>query len=145
MRRAEFLTEKREFQELKAELLMEQNVVSCRPSDSGRYIASQLTKFNFGSLPVVSDEGILVGLVSEFDLLKALMDGRDLEMVRAEGIMTQKVTVAQEDTPVGAIIRLLEFGHLIRVPVVRDGRLVGIVARRDILFGYIKSTATYWP
>ncbi len=145
MRRTEFLTEKREFQELKVELLMEQNVVSCRPSDSGRYIASQLTKFNFGSLPVVSDEGILVGLVSEFDLLKALMDGRDLEMVRAEEIMTQKVTVAQEDTPVGAIIRLLEFGHLIRVPVVRDGRLVGIVARRDILFGYIKSTATYWP
>jgi len=145
MRRTEFLTEKREFQELKVELLMEQNVVSCRPSDSGRYIASQLTKFNFGSLPVVSDEGILVGLVSEFDLLKALMDGRDLEKVRAEEIMTQKVTVAQEDTPVGAIIRLLEFGHLIRVPVVRDGRLVGIVARRDILFGYIKSTATYWP
>jgi CBS domain-containing protein len=83
--------------------------------------------------------------VSEFDLLKALMEGRDLEMVRAEEIMTQKVTVAQEDTPVDAIIRLLETEHLIRVPVIRDGRLVGIVARRDILFGYIKSTATYWP
>jgi CBS domain-containing protein len=124
---------------------MEQEVVSCRPSDSGRYIASQLTKFNFGSLPVVNDDGILVGLVSEFDLLKALMEGRDLEMVRAEEIMTQKVTVAQEDTPVDAIIRLLETEHLIRVPVIRDGRLVGIVARRDILFGYIKSTATYWP
>jgi CBS domain-containing protein len=53
--------------------------------------------------------------------------------------------VAQEDTPVDAIIRLLETEHLIRVPVIRDGRLVGIVARRDILFGYIKSTATYWP
>jgi CBS domain-containing protein len=145
MRRTEFLAEKREFRKLTAEVLMEQEVVSCRPSDSGRYIASQLTKFNFGSLPVVNDGGILVGLVSEFDLLKALMEGKDLDKVRAEEIMTPKVTVVQEDTPVDGIIRLLEIGHLIRVPVVRDGRLVGIVARRDILFGYIKSTSTYWP
>jgi CBS domain-containing protein len=124
---------------------MEQEVVSCLPNDSGRHIASQLTKLNFGSLPVVNDEGTLVGLVSEFDLLKVLMNGRKLETVTAEEIMAGKVTVVQEDAPVDGIIRLLETGHLIRVPVVRDGKLVGIVARRDILFGYIKSTATYWP
>jgi len=145
MRRTEFLTEKREFHELTAALLMEEEVVSCLLNDSGRYIASQLTKLNFGSLPVVSDEGTLVGLVSEFDLLKVLMNGRKLETVTAEEIMAGKVTVVQEDAPVDGIIRLLETGHLIRVPVVRDGKLVGIVARRDILFGYIKSTATYWP
>jgi CBS domain-containing protein len=139
------MTENRAFHQLTAGVLMEQEVVSCRPSDSGRYIASQLTKLNFGSLPVVSDEGTLVGLVSEFDLLKVLMNGRKLETVTAEEIMAGKVTVVQEDTPVDGIIRLLETGHLIRVPVVRDGKLVGIVARRDILFGYIKSTATYWP
>jgi CBS domain-containing protein len=145
MRRTEFLTEKREFHDLKAELLMEQEVVTCLPDDSGRYIASQLTKFNFGSLPVVDDSGILVGLVSEFDLLKILMNGRKLEEVKAKEIMSQDVKVVYEDTPVDEIIRLLEKEHLIRVPVVKDAKLVGIVARRDILFGYIKSTATYWP
>jgi len=145
MRRTEFLTEKREFHELKAELLMEQEVVSCLPDDSGRYVASQLTKFNFGSLPVVDDGGTLVGLVSEFDLLKILMNGRKLEEVKAKEIMSEDIKVVQEGTPVDEIIRLLEAEHLIRVPVVRNGKLVGIVARRDILFGYIKSTATYWP
>ena len=145
MRRTEFLTEKREFKELTAVLLMEEEVVACLPNDSGRHVASQLTKLNFGSLPVVNDDGTLVGLVSEFDLLKVLMNGGKLETVTAEEIMAPKVTVVQEDTPVDGIIRLLETGHLIRVPVVRDGKLVGIVARRDILFGYIKSTATYWP
>jgi CBS domain-containing protein len=145
MRRTEFLAEKREFHKLTAAVLMEQDVVSCRPSDSGRHIASQLTQHNFGSLPVVNEGRVLVGLVSEFDLLKALMEGRDLETLRAEEIMTKKVTVVEEDTLVDGLIRLLEIGHLIRVPVVRDGRLVGIVARRDILFGYIRSTATYWP
>jgi len=126
-------------------LLMEQEVKFCKPSDSARHIASQLTKFNFGSLPVVEDGGMLLGLVSEFDLLKVLINGRDPKEVRAEEIMTRDVKFVREDTPVDEIVRLLETDHLIRVPVVRDGKLVGIVARRDILFGYIKSTAEYWP
>jgi len=124
---------------------MEQEVKFCKPSDSARHIASQLTKFNFGSLPVVEDGGMLLGLVSEFDLLKVLINGRDPKEVRAEEIMTRDVKFVREDTPVDEIVRLLETDHLIRVPVVRDGKLVGIVARRDILFGYIKSTAEYWP
>jgi CBS domain-containing protein len=146
MRRTEFLTEKREFHRLRADLLMEQEVVTCRPDDSGRYIASQLTKFNFGSLPVVDNGGVFVGSVSEFDLLKFLMNGSKLEEVKAKEIMSTDVKVVHEDTPVDEIIRLLEKEHLIRVPVVKaGGELVGIVARRDILFGYIKATATYWP
>jgi len=98
-----------------------------------------------GSLPVVEDGGMLVGLVSEFDLLNILTKGRNPKEVRAEEIMTRDVKFVREDTPVDEIIRLLETDHLIRVPVVKDGKLVGIVARRDILFGYIKSTAEYWP
>jgi CBS domain-containing protein len=125
---------------------MEQEVVTCRPDDSARYIASQLTKFNFGSLPVVDNGGILVGTVSEFDLLKFLMNGSKLEEIKAKEIMSKEVKVVHEDTPVEEIIRLLEKEHLLRVPVVKKGgELVGIVARRDILFGYIKATATYWP
>jgi len=145
MRRTEFLTEKRDFHELTATVMMEQDVVTCQPIDSGRYIASQLTKHNFGSLPVVDARGTLVGLVSEFDLLKVLMEGRELLRVRASEIMTRDVKVVQQDAPVDEIIRFLRTEHLIRVPVVKDGKLIGIVARRDILFGYIKSTATYWP
>jgi CBS domain-containing protein len=149
MRRTEFLTEKREFHQLRADLLMEQKVVSCLPDDSGRDVAFRLTEFNFGSLPVVDDGGILVGLVSEFDLLKVLMNGRKLEDVKAKEIMAQGVKVVYEHTPVDEIIQLLEKEHLIRVPVVRpvvkDVKLVGIVARRDILFAYVKATANYWP
>ncbi|HEY5594890.1 MAG TPA: CBS domain-containing protein [Nitrospiria bacterium] len=145
MKRSEYLTEKRDFHKLPASLLMEQDVKFCGPSDSARHVASELTKFNFGSLPVVSDDGMLVGLVSEFDLLGVLMKGRELKDVRAEQIMSRDVKFVHEETPVDEIIRLLETDHLIRVPVVKDGKLAGIVARRDILFGYIKSTAEYWP
>jgi CBS domain-containing protein len=145
MRRTEYLTEKRDFHALTAGVLMEDSVVSCRLADTGRHIASQLTKFGVGSLPIVNDHGSLVGLVSEFDLLKVLMEGRELNTVRAEEIMTRDLKVTQEDTSVDEVIRILETNHLIRVPVVKDGKLVGIVARRDVLFGYIKATAQYWP
>ncbi len=145
MRRTEYLTEKRSFHKLTAGVLMEGNVVSCRLTDSGRHIASQLTKFGFGCVPIVNDHGALVGLVSEFDLLKVLMEGRELNTVRAEEIMSRDLKVVQEDTPVDEIIRTLETNHLIRVPVVKNGVLLGILARRDVLFGYIKATARYWP
>lgn len=145
MKRSEYLTEKRDFHKLPASLLMEQDVRFCRPSDSARHVASELSKFNIGSLPVVDDEGMLVGLVSEFDLLGILMKGQELKDVRAEQIMSRDVKFVHEEMPADEIIRLLETDHLIRVPVVKDGKLAGIVARRDILFGYIKSTAKYWP
>jgi CBS domain-containing protein len=145
MRRTGFITGKRDFHDMTAAVLMEQDIHSCGADDTGRHIASQLTKFNVGSLPVVDQDGMLLGLVSEFDLLKVLRNGKELEKVRAEEIMTRDVKVVQQDTLVDDIIRLLEAEHLIRVPIVKDGKLIGIVARRDILFGYIKSTAAYWP
>ncbi len=73
------------------------------------------------------------------------MDGGNLEKVKAAEIMSRDVKVVQEDTPVAAIIELLEESHLIRVPVVKEGSLAGMLARRDVLFGYIKATDTYWP
>ncbi len=147
MRAAEYMTEKREFHKLPASVLMEREVKTCSPSDSGRTIALQLTQFNIGSLPVVDENGLLVGLVSEFDLLDILrkLNGRELKDVQAKEIMSRDVKFVHEDTPVDEIIRLLEDEHLIRVPVVKDGKLRGVVARRDILFGYIKATAEYWP
>ncbi len=143
MRRSEFLTDKREFHKLTAAVLMEKDVVFCRLKDSGWYIAAQLTKFNFGSMPVVDKKGMLVGLVSEIDLLRVLMQGRDLKVVKADDIMTRDLKVVQEDTSVDEAIGLLDAKNLIRVPVVKDGRLIGILARRDILFGYFRTTGPY--
>jgi len=145
MRRSEFLTEKREFHSMTASMLMEQDVKSCKPTDSARHIASQITKLGIGSLPVLDSKGMLVGLVSEFDVLDILLKNQDLKDVPVDRIMTRDVKVVKEDTPVDEIIQLLETHHLIRVPVVNGGKLMGIVSRRDVLFGYIKSTAEYWP
>ena len=128
-----------------AELFMEGNVVSISPEDTCRHAASQMTKGSFGSLPVVDDKNHFLGIVSEYDLLNLLKEDKILGEVPVSEVMTKEVKVVQADTPADDICELLQTWHLIRVPVVKDGRLVGIVARRDILFGYIKATAKYWP
>jgi hypothetical protein len=53
--------------------------------------------------------------------------------VRAKDIMSREITTVVEDTPAGEIVRLLEKRRIKRVPVLRDGRLVGIVSRADLL------------
>lgn len=144
MRRSEYLTQSCDVATLTACQAMEGAIYTCNPKTSGFTVAQMLTEHNFGSVPVVEDDRTLVGLVSEFDLLKAMTAGKDLRQVTADDIMTREVVTVREEAPIMEVIRLLQEHHLIRVPVVRERKLVGIVARRDILFGYVRAVAHYW-
>jgi CBS domain-containing protein len=86
-----------------------------------------------------------VGIVSEFDLLKAITEGKELSKVTAGEMMTKGTISVTKDTSATEIIRLLQSQHLIRVAVVdAQGKLLGVVARRDILLGYLRATKPIW-
>lgn len=125
--------------------IMEEDVVKVSPTSSVMAVAELLSEHHFGSVPVADPDGTLRGLVTEFDLLKALEQDKDLRKVAVSEIMTREVVTATEDMSLMNLIHLLQERHLIRVPVVRGNTLVGIVARRDVVFGYVKSQAVYWP
>lgn len=125
--------------------IMEDAVVRVSPTSSAMVVAELLSEHNFGSLPVVERDGTLCGLVTEFDLLKAVEQGKDLREVSASEIMTREVVTTTEEMPLMNLIHLLQERHLIRVPVVKDHKLVGVVARRDVVFAYVKARANYWP
>lgn len=59
--------------------------------------------------------------------------------------MTRDIVTVTEETLVKDVVHLLQERHLIRAPVLKGKALVGVVARRDILFGYVGATANYWP
>lgn len=147
MRRAEYMCEACDPKTLTVHQIMEDAVFTCGPTASGLTVAQVLTDRNFGSIPVVKEDKTLVGLISEFDLLKAMTDGKDLRKITAGDMMTpqEKLVTVTEETPVLDLIKILQERHLIRVPVVKGKTLVGIVARRDIVFGYVKAVAHYWP
>ncbi len=121
--------------------VMETTVRSEEPEASADLIASLLME-GFGSVPIVDPAMRLLGIVSEFDLLNAIRKGKALADITAKDIMTHNPVSITEDVEVSTTIEILQNNHLIRVPVIDTaGKLVGIIARRDILRVYLHSNA----
>ena len=94
---------------------------------------------------ILAGDGKVLGIVTEFDLLKAIKEGKELWKVTAAEIMTKGAISVTQDTLAMEIIQLLQSKHLIRVAVVdAEGKLVGVVSRRDILTGYLRATKPIW-
>ena len=145
MRRVEHMIGPHDFAALKAEQFM-QNVVSYyHAEDTGDRLAGAITEGGFGSVPILAGDGKVLGIVTEFDLLKAIKEGKELWKVTAGEIMTKGAISVTQDTLAMEIIQLLQSKHLIRVAVVdAEGQLVGVVSRRDILIGYLRATKPIW-
>ena len=117
----------------KASEIMTRPVVSARENAFARDVALQLMTGHFSGMPVTNDDGKVVGIVTEFDILKAVQDGKELGRTTAKDIMTQDVATAREDATVEEFLLLMEEFHILRLPIVKDDKLVGIVSRSDIL------------
>ena len=127
------------FGQLTVGTIMERAVQSGFKEDGAKVLASYMMD-GFGSVPIVESNLKLVGIVSEFDLLNALRKGKNLDEVVAGDIMTANPVSVTQDTNVMTLIDVLHNNHLIRVPVVdSSGKLIGIVARRDLLRGYLQA------
>jgi CBS domain-containing protein len=123
--------------------LMQDAVTTCTPRTDGSTLGSLMTRRNFGSLPIVESDGTLVGIVTEYDLLQAMIEGRDLRKILATEIMSAHPVSVTEDQTLAQVAELFQDRYITRVPVVRNKKLVGILARRDLLFGYMKASK-YW-
>lgn len=137
--------------------VMTTNVVAVRPEMPVNAIAALLLERHISAVPVIDDERRVVGIVSEGDLVRReetaprpswwLAIFGDPEKLarefarshgqRAKDVMSREVVTVSEETPLGEIAALLEKHRIKRVPVLRDGRLVGIVSRADVLRGLV--------
>lgn len=143
MRQTDFLTAACDPKTLTVGQLMQDAVFTCGQRTDALTIARMMTQRNFGSLPIIEQDGTLVGIVSEYDLLQAMIDGRDLRKILAVEIMSANPVAVTEDQTLAQVADLFQDRYITRVPVVRNKKLVGILARRDLLFGYMKASQ-YW-
>src|SRR5262245_49219611 len=118
---------------MKARDVMNRRVTAATPHAIGRDLALQLLSGMYSGLPVVAANGTVIGVVTEFDLLNAVREGKDLQTIKADQIMGRPPVCVEEDEALDAVIAKMTTHHVIRVPVVRGGKLVGVIARADIL------------
>jgi CBS domain-containing protein len=113
---------------------MNARVTAATPRAVARDLALQLLSGMYSGLPVVDSKSKVVGVVTEFDLLAAIRQGKDLQTTKADEIMTKPAICVREDDDLDVIIGKMTEKNIIRLPVVaEDGRLVGVIARADIL------------
>lgn len=124
--------------DLKASDVMNRPVISARPKASARDVVLQLNTGLYSGMPVTETGGKVIGIITELDLLSAVADGKELVKTTVEEIMSREVVTVNPDTPVIEIVQIMRDKNLLRVPVVKENKLVGIVSRSDILRSLIE-------
>lgn len=139
--------------------VMTTRVVTVSPDATVREIAGLLRDHKISAVPVADADGTLLGIVSEGDLLRRpelgtlrqpswwldlLAEPREkaLDYIKSHGgsakdVMTRELVTVPEDASLEELADALERHRIKRVPVVREGRLTGIVSRADLLHGLI--------
>jgi CBS domain-containing protein len=95
-------------------------------------IARILSSERIGGVPVIDREQHVVGMVSELDIMGALLAGRSLDTLAAE-VMTHPVFTVDEFDLTDEVMRLFRQHRIHRLPVVREKKLVGIITPSDVI------------
>ena len=113
---------------------MSPQVVVAKENTNAEQISSRLLAGEFNGVPVVDDNGAVIGMVTALDILRAIQGGKKLNTMLARDIMTPNPSVVKKDTSIEEVIRVLVEKEIVLVPVVEDdNKLIGVVARLDIL------------
>lgn len=113
--------------------IMTTNVIFTKKDVSILEAVETLSKNNISGMPVVNDQLQVVGILSQKDVLEILLDKRlDLSKT-VEDYMTRKVVCFNEEDKIVDICKFFIKSYVRRVPILQDGKLVGIVSRRDIV------------
>ena len=115
--------------------VMTRNVITFREDSTLEEIASTLSSKRITGAPVLSAEGHVVGIISETDVFSK--KGKT-----ARDIMSLRVISVTEDTGIDEAARLLIGERIRRVPVIKGGKMVGLLSRSDVLDFFAKTRWT---
>ncbi len=87
---------------------------------------------NITGLPVVNDDWTLAGIISEKDVLSLVYESED-DSAKVEDFMTKDIVSFDQDEDLIAICECLVNNNFRRVPILADGKLVGVISRKDII------------
>jgi CBS domain-containing protein len=113
--------------------IMQKPVLAATPLASLRDVATQLVTNEFSGMPVAASDGRVVGVITESDIVRTLIEGKRLENLTAGEVMTGPPIAVDVNTPIEGVMRALEDNRIVRVPVTDQDKLVGIISRGDVI------------
>ena len=117
---------------LTAREIMTEDVVTINPDASVKDAIELLLHQRISGLPVTDDDGHLVGVITEFALMAIAYD-HQIHQDRVAQHMTTNVFSVEADDSINKVADLCILHRVRRVPVMSDGRLAGLISRRDVL------------
>jgi CBS domain-containing protein len=116
----------------KAQDIMTAPLVTVRKDMLLTEVIRLLVRWHISGAPVVEEGDRLVGIITEHDLINFALSGEAAE-TRVEEAMTRDVVSFPPDADIETLVQSCAARRIRRVPIVQDGRLIGIVSRHDIL------------
>ena len=102
------------------------------PDDTVQKAAKMMRDHDYGVIPILDAEDSLVGIVTDRDIVvKSVADGRGPEG-RLDECMTPNPDTVPKDLPIEQALHLMDRRQIRRLPVVENGRLIGMVSLSDI-------------
>ena len=146
---------------LTAEDIMTRNVRIANPDDSVAKIARLLSDHDISALPVCDSQGVVIGVVSEGDLIEpegfsgrawwlsmlaegenvglSILDYIKVQDRRVVDFMVAPAITAAPETTIADLAKLLVQNRIKRLPIVRDKKLVGVVSRADLIWAFVRT------
>ena len=115
--------------------VMSVDIVAAKDNATVIEISTRLVLGVFNGMPIIDDNGSVIGIITTIDILRAIRDGKDLNTLLARDLMTQNPSVVKQNTRIEEVIDIMDKKGIEMVPVVEDddSRIIGVISRSDIL------------
>ena len=117
---------------------MNRKVVSILPQATVEEAIRTLLENKISGAPVIDETGKLVGIISQFQLLEVLYDPQ-IRTQRIQQFMTKEVLTVEDSALLGMAANLFVLHRIHRIPVLKAGRVVGVISRSDLLKYFLET------
>jgi CBS domain-containing protein len=109
---------------------------AAKQTESGKDVVFKMMGTGCPGLPVVNEQMEIVGIITAFDVLKAVRNGVEIDDLMVGKVMSKAPLSADLNTPLEVLIDMLIDNNYTIIPITNSNRLVGIVSRNEILQAY---------
>lgn len=147
-RRAKEVTKKQYHAPILVEDHMSKKLVTFRPDQSILEVMESFAKYRISGGPVLDDSGFLVGIVSEADCMKQISESRYFNQPIGDRIvedfMSKEVETIPNDMSIFDAAGIFHKTGRRRLPVLKEGLIVGQISRKDVVVAALKLNANNW-